>query len=168
MSKTWENYEQVATYLLNQFREKFGLEFVEKKQVVSGEKSGVTWEIDAKGVSENGEGFVIIECRRYTSSKIKQEQIGAIAYRISDTGAEGAIVVSPMGFQEGASKVAGAENIQQVILHPESTTTDYVFQFLNKTMVGSSFNTGVLFGDSYGATICVSGHYDEEENNENT
>ncbi|MCA9372447.1 hypothetical protein KC726_06220, partial [Candidatus Woesebacteria bacterium] len=85
-----------------------------------------------------------------------------------DTGANGGIVITPMGLQEGAERVAKAENIQQVILHPESSTTDYVLKFLNKTMVGASFNSGILFGDSVGATICVSGHFDSSEKENGT
>src|SRR5262250_1546186 len=40
--------------------------------------------------------------------------LGGIAYRIRDSGAEGGIVVSPLGLQEGAAKVAKKENIVSV------------------------------------------------------
>ncbi len=45
-------------------------------------------------------------------------------------------MVSPFGVQEGAAKVAAAENIQVVELDENSTTTEYVLRFLNKVMVG--------------------------------
>lgn len=77
----------------------------------------------------SGEGFIIIECRMYTTSKLKQEDVGALAYRIIDTGAAGGIVVSPLGLQEGAAKVAAAENIQTVYMDEDSTTTDYFLRF---------------------------------------
>lgn len=86
--KTWNNYEEVAAYLLDRNAEKFGLERVEGKQSVYGERSRTNWEIDAKGIKVDGEGFVIIECRRYTTSKQSQERIGALAYKIIDTGAQ--------------------------------------------------------------------------------
>ena len=62
--RQWENYEQVAHYLLNQFAEKFGLRRVEGKQLLVGQ-SGTTWEIDAKGTCQDGVDFVLIECRCY-------------------------------------------------------------------------------------------------------
>ena len=37
-----------------------------------------------------------------------------MAYRISDTGAEGGIIVSPLGVQEGGKKIAETENIVTV------------------------------------------------------
>ncbi len=136
-TKKWESYEEVAQYLLNQFAESFDLGSVEGKQVIPGQ-SGTNWEIDAKGIKIDSEGFLIIECRRYTKSRLNQESIGAIAYRIKDTGAEGGIVVSPLEFQKGAEIVAKHEGIQHVILDPKSTTTDYMLKFLNNIFIGVS------------------------------
>ena len=113
-----------------------GLARVEGKQEVAGLKSGATYEIDAKGVREGREGFVIIECRRYTKSKMNQGKLGALAYRIQDTGAKGGIIVSPLGIQQGAAKIAAAENIISVRLDPNSTPTEFAFQFLKKVFVG--------------------------------
>lgn len=143
--QTWETYEQVAVYIMNQIAEHLGLEHVEGKQHVYGSRSGTDWEIDGKGVKAGDEGFVIIECRRYSKSKQKQEQIAALAYRIMDTGASGAIVVSPLGFQEGAKKVAAAENIQELFMGPESTRTSYVAKFLNNIFVGVTLTVTPTF-----------------------
>jgi hypothetical protein len=134
--KKWESYEEVATYLLNQFAEKFGLSHVEGKQKIIGHRSGTDWEIDAKGVRKGNEGFIIVEARRYTKSRQSQEQLGGLAYRINDTGAKGGILVSPLGMQEGAAKIADSENIINVQLAPNSTTLEYVMRFLNNIMVG--------------------------------
>ena len=134
--KKWMSYEEVATYLINQFRDKFDLESVEQKQVVPGKISSTEYEIDAKGVCKENEGFIIIECRRYTKSRQSQEKIGSLAYRILDTGASGGILVSPLGMQEGASKIATAEKIVSVILDEKSTTHSYVMKFLNDVMIG--------------------------------
>ncbi|MFF7643833.1 restriction endonuclease [Streptomyces canus] len=135
---TWRSYEDVAVYLLDQIASKLDLDRVEDKQKVIGKRSGTEWEIDGKGVKVGNEGFVIIECRRYTTSKQKQEQVAGLAYRIIDTEADGAIIVSPLGLQEGAAKVAEAENIRTVHMDQNSTRTDYMFRFLNEVFVGAS------------------------------
>ncbi|HEX9925708.1 MAG TPA: hypothetical protein VGD99_23840 [Anaerolineae bacterium] len=132
----WETYEEVAAYLLNQIAEEFDLNRVEGKQKVRGKRSGTEWTIDAKGVREEDEAFVIIECRRYTTSKQSQEKLGGLAYRIIDSGANGAILVSPLGMQRGAEKIASAENIHDVFLYENSTRTEYMLQFLNKVWAG--------------------------------
>jgi hypothetical protein len=103
---------------------------------VVGKRSGTTWEIDAKGFRQGDSGFVIVECRRYTTSKQNQEKVGGLAYRIIDTGAEGGIIVSPLGLQEGAERVTAAENIVNVQLSEDSTQHEYVLRFLNKIMIG--------------------------------
>lgn len=135
--RTWQSYEQVAQFLLDKFSKKFGLTRVEGKQKIIGTRSGTTYTIDAKGVRKEGnKAFVIVECRRYTTSRQNQERVGALAYRIIDTGAKGGIIVSPLGLQEGGEKIAQAENIIDVRLGENSTTTDYILSFLNKIFVG--------------------------------
>lgn len=78
-SKTWNTYEEVAQYLLNQFAEYFELGRVEGKQIVPG-KSGTEWEIDAKGVKADGEGFLIVECRRYTKVPLESRKHGSLGF----------------------------------------------------------------------------------------
>ncbi|MCK4392390.1 hypothetical protein KAX17_05750 [Candidatus Bipolaricaulota bacterium] len=134
-STAWKSYEEVAQHLLNEFADRFRLGRVEGKQIVPG-ASGTDWKIDAKGVCEQGDGFVIIECKRYTTQGLCQEIVGGLAYRVVDTGAKGGIVVSPLELQTGARKVAGHSNIIHVKLDPKSTTTDYVMRFLNQVFVG--------------------------------
>ena len=135
MTKAWESYEQVAEFLLGRMAEKLGLDFVEGKQLVEG-RSGATWEIDCKGLRAADGAFIIIECRRRTTSPQKQEDLGGLAYRIHDTGAAGGIIVTPLGLQEGAKKVAKKENIVSVRLDEKSTTVTYVMSFLNQVFVG--------------------------------
>jgi len=135
MVQIWKSYEEVAEYLLNQFADEFGISRVEGKQVVKGRQSGTQWEIDAKGVREGKEGFIIVECRRYVKSKQSQEKLASLAYRIIDTGAEGGILVSPLGLQKGAQKIAASSNIIDVRLNPNSTVQDFAMQFLNKIMI---------------------------------
>jgi hypothetical protein len=133
----WRSYEQVAQYLLDQIAEHFGLGRVEGKQIVPG-ASGTRWEIDAKGVLKTGEGFVIIECRRKPKRRLPQEHVAGLAFRIQDTGAAGGIIVSPLPLQRGARLVAASEGIHKVELSPESTTTDFVLRFLERTLHGVS------------------------------
>ena len=136
-NQKWESFEEVATYLLNQMASEFGLQYVEGKQKIKGLYSNTEWEIDAKGVkADNDEAFIIIECRRYTKSKQKQTQVAALAYTIKDTRATGGIIVSPLGLQEGAAKIAQAENIINVIMNENSTRESYMLSFLNKVFIG--------------------------------
>lgn len=136
-STTWQSYEEVAQHLLNQFAEHFNLGRVEGKQKIQG-TSGAKWEIDAKGIKDNGTGFLIIECRRHTDRRIEQGYVGRVAFSIQDTRAQGGIIVSPLGFQAGAKKVAKSSNIAQVILRPQSTTKEYILEFLGRIFAGLS------------------------------
>jgi hypothetical protein len=133
--KSWRTYEEVATFLLNDLSASFQLDRVEGTQPVAGLRSGTTWEIDAKGVKEGDSGFVLVEVRRYTSSRLSQEDLAAVAYRIQDTGAVGGIVVSPLPLQIGAQRIAEAANIVAVQLNENSTTTEYMLRFLSRVMV---------------------------------
>jgi hypothetical protein len=132
--------------LLNKFSEHFGVKFVEGKQLVEG--SSTNWTIDAKGVCEKGEGIIIVECRRYTTSKLNQEQVGALAYRIQDTKAKGGILVSPLGFQEGAARVAKSNKILEVLLDENSTETGFVIKFLDKMFLGIGIQNTVNVSDT--------------------
>ncbi|MFA6272759.1 MAG: hypothetical protein WC693_06775 [Patescibacteria group bacterium] len=136
MTTEWRTYEEVATYLLGKFATDLGLAEVEGKQTLLGLGSQTEWEIDAKGVLEGRAGFAIIECRRYTTSKQSQEKVGSLAYRIIDTGAHGGIIVSPLGLQEGAQKVAKANQIVNIQLSYNSTPHEFVMEFLNKIFIG--------------------------------
>ena len=51
-------------------------------------------------------------------------------------GAKSGIIVSPLGFQEGAAKVASAENIQDIHMDKDSTTTEYMLRFLDTVFIG--------------------------------
>ena len=138
MKKNWESYEEVAAYLLNQFAKEFGLVHVEGKQTVHGKRSKRNWEIDAKGVKEGNTAFILVECRRYTTSKQNAEKLAALAYKIIDTGADGGIIVSPLGIQSVAAKIAASANILNVQLDANSTPNDFALKFLNKLMIGIS------------------------------
>ena len=160
-SKEWRTYEEVAQYLLEQFADHFGLGHVEGKQLVSG-ASGTNWEIDAKGIKSDGGGIVLVECRRHTTSKLSQEQLGGVAFRIIDTGAQGGITVSPLDLQKGAKLVAAHANIVHVMLDPKSTTTEYVMKFLDKLFVG--LHAEVSFKSSLKIEVIKAGKVVETRN----
>jgi hypothetical protein len=129
--------------LLDQFATELGLDRVEGKQDLPGQRSGTSWEIDAKGVCQGNEGFVIVEFRRYSTSRQEQGKLGHLAYTIIDTGAHGGIIVSALGLQKGAEKIAAAENVVNVILNENCDRYEYIMKFLNKVMIGmrDSINT---------------------------
>jgi hypothetical protein len=145
--QAWKKYEDVAIYLLNEFSDRFGLDRVEGKQHVLGD-SGATWEIDGKAVKRSRDGFLIVECRRSTKSRQSQEKVGALAYRVRDTGARGGIIVSPFDLQKGAQIVAQAESISRVTLTPSSTTQDYLMEFLNEAFVALGASDTATIADS--------------------
>lgn len=157
-SKPWESYEEVAQHLLNEFALHFGLGRVEGKQIIPGQ-SGAIWEIDAKGIKVDGEGFVIVECRRHTTSGLSQESLGGLAFRIIDTGATGGIVVTPLDLQAGARKVAAHSNIVHVTLTPGSTTTEYVMKFLNRVFIGVADTYSVLLKESVTIEVFENGKF---------
>lgn len=132
--KDWASYEEVAVYLLNRFAEHFGLGRVHGKSIVAG--AGTKWELDGIGYSQDGAQFVIVECKRYTKSKVDQETMGGLAFRILRTGASGGIVVTPIGYQAGAANVADHERITRVMLNQDCTTTEYVMRFFDQVQVG--------------------------------
>lgn len=149
--KQWRTYEEVAAEILDRLKVELGLSAVEGKQSIPG-FSGTEWELDAKGIKDGSEAFVIVECRRYTTSRIKQEAVAALAFRIQDTGAAGGFIVSPLGLQEGAQKVAASANIHSVILNAGATPQQFVLSFLGDLFVGL---TGVEARAEAGRVIAV-------------
>lgn len=64
--------------------------------------------------------------------------MGAFAYRIKDLGAAGGYMVTPIGFQDGADKIAKYEGIHEIRLDADSTATDFTVEFLDKVVHGRS------------------------------
>ena len=137
MTAPWQAYELAAQSVLQHIGTELGVTAVEGKQTLDG-KSGTRWEIDAKALQEDGQNFLVVEVRRYTTSALKQEDMGALAYRIGDVGASGGIVVSPLPLQRGAELVAKATGIEHVRLTPDSTATDYLAEYMGRRFLGAS------------------------------
>lgn len=149
--KKWEVYEQASRNALRTVMSQFGLDTVEVKQDLRG-KSGAVWEIDAKAVRLSDGTFFIVECRRYPRRRLKQEAIGGIAYKMKDTGASGALVVSPTGLQKGADKIAAFENIHFIRVSSESTIDQFVCEFRNIVSVGITESSSL-------SVSLIGGHY---------
>jgi hypothetical protein len=147
-----EAYEQAAHRVLADLRSHLGLSAVEGKQTLAG-LSGTDWEIDAKVWLEGGTGFLVVEARRYTTSRLKQEAMAAIAYRIQDLGAAGGIVVSPLPLQSGAELVAKAAGIAHVRLEPDSTTENYLAEYMGKRFIGATTVESANAQDSVSAEV---------------
>ena len=141
-SKKWRDYEEVSEFLINQLRQEFGMQRVEGKQKSIGVDTGTEWEVEAKGVSQDGNGIIIIECRRYTTSRQNQEKIAGMTYRIIDTKAQGGIMISPLGFQKGAEKIAKANNIVSVMIDSNSTPQRFAVDFMHKLFLGTVMDVG--------------------------
>ena len=148
--RKWQSYEEVANYLLNQFAAHFGVGHFESKQVVPG-ASGTSWELDAKGCSAGGSTFLVVECKRHTKSGINQAITAALAWEIQDVGAKGGLLISPVGLQTGARKVANASNIVEVVMSENSTTQDYMMRFLNQVCIG--YTESAVVSDSFSVTV---------------
>jgi hypothetical protein len=133
----WRTYEGIARHLLNELRARLGLSAFEVKQNVTGQ-SGTTWEIDAKGIRNGDEGFVIIECRGYPNGRVMQEEVATLAYRIWNSGAAGGLVVSPLDLQASAKLFAAHEEIVEIQMVPARTTTDFLVKFLDQIFVRRS------------------------------
>ena len=135
MSKESDRYEQVTRAILERCREELGFKEVQPKQRIPG-KSGTSPEIDAICYRAESDGMILVECRRHTTAKIDQEQVYALFGRIIDTGADGGLMVTPLGYQEGAQLVARAYKVSMATLNPEATDREYVLKIAEKLFIG--------------------------------
>ena len=152
MSPPWLVYETAAKSVLEQIREALGIAAVEGKQSVAG-KSGTQWELDARAIQHGGQNFLVVEVRRYTTSRLKQRDVAALAFQIGDVGASGGIVVSPLPLQLGAELVAKAAGIEHLRLSQDSTSLDYLAEYMGRRFLGASVVESVNLTDSCDAVV---------------
>ena len=152
MTAPWLTYELAARKVLADLRQILGLKSIEGKQSLHG-ASGTDWEIDAKAWRKGNEGFVVVEVRRHTVQGLKQEELAAIAFRIADVGGVGGVVVSPLPMQSGALLVANSNNIAHVRVSPESTTEQYMAEFMGRVFFGASITESASATDSSSAVL---------------
>ncbi len=121
--KSWKKYEQVTSFILNKLNDvknELQLSRIEQKQRLKG-KSGNLWEVDAVGYDAVNGKPVPIECKLRSKDKIPQNALADFAYRIHDVGCERGIMVTTIGLQEGAKKIAITENIEIIKLNKNAT-----------------------------------------------
>jgi len=111
--------------VLLSFASEFGISEVEAKQRLMG-GSGAEWEIDAKGIKADGEGFLVIECKQRTNAGIKQSDVAALAFTIRDLNADGAVIVTSVDPQKGAKIIAENQGFKVVFLPKESTFSEFI------------------------------------------
>ena len=128
-ARAWRTYELAAQAMVQTLSGRLKLRGVEGKQRHRGKRSGTRWEIDAKAIDTGDGRIIVVEVRRHTRSRLDQEAVGGVAYRIRDLEAGGAIVVSPLPLQKGAAMVAKAENIRHIQMSPESTPEQWFATF---------------------------------------
>jgi len=153
MTKESEGYEGVARKVVADLGSRFGVCRVEGKQHLAGEHSGTAWEVDGVAWLEDGEGFLLIEARRLTTSRLSQEDTAGVAYRILDTEAAGGIVVSPDRLQAGARRVAAANQILQIEVDAESSLESYLATYLGQRFLGASLSEVATLDDETTASL---------------
>jgi len=152
MSKESERYEEVTRAILFTCREQLGFKDVQPKGDIPGE-SGTSWEIDAICHPADTNGVILVECRRHTTRSIDQEQVGGLVFRIIDTGAEGGLMVTPIGYQEGAQLVAKAGNVTLVTLNADATEREYVLKVAEHLFVGKEARVRIVLGGSASPSV---------------
>lgn len=155
MSRESDHYEAVTRQILHNLREHLGLDSIRGKAKYAGHRSGTKWEIDGTCYRAATGTFVLIECRKYTEDRVKQGEVGDLAYRIADVGADEGLIVTPIGFQEGARLVARAERIGLVRLNAEATESDYVLEIAGQLFSGFSLYENVAGKDSVLVSVFI-------------
>ncbi|MBN1136744.1 MAG: restriction endonuclease [Anaerolineae bacterium] len=61
--------------------------------------------------NDMGKPFLIVECKRYTTTKLDVNDVGEFVSRFEDTGAEHGVLVSPLGFSLAAQNLAKAKGV---------------------------------------------------------
>lgn len=150
--KKWEAYEAAAKQVIGDLRVKLGVIKVGGKQKIAG-IDGTTYELDAVAWTDASGSFLLVEARRHTSSRLDQDAVNAIAYKLYKVGAEGAIILSPLPLQAGAKKVADFDHIEHILLSADSTAEDYLAEYLGQHFLGASIVESTTAGDACDATV---------------
>jgi RecB family endonuclease NucS len=123
---SWRNYEATIRSLIDKLRSvknQLNLIKIEPKTKING-VSGTIWEIDGIGYDAD-DNLVPIECKLRSKYKISQSILASFAYIIKDIGATRGIIVTPIGLQKGAKKIAEHENIEVITLNQNATSNEF-------------------------------------------
>ncbi|MBH8561996.1 restriction endonuclease [Nostoc sp. CENA67] len=134
----WRKYENYTRQILNNDRiQKYLEEYfnlydlkIKPKKKLPGKKTKTKWEVDAYGYDIDNH-LVLIECKHYETRYVVQNTIAAFAYIIKDVEAQRGIVVTTLGLQSGAIKVAKTENIGLLKLDYNSTDNNFFIRFIS-------------------------------------
>ena len=151
--KRWETYEEVTKQLLNDVRDYFGLSRAEEKQKVKG-LSEAEWEVDVVAYNVDGGKLVLVECKHRSKAALSQDSLAGFAYKIKDAKADHGIIVTTIGLQEGAYKIAKSEGITVIKLDYNSTSDNYIAQITNQIFVKRTDNVRLV--ESFKAELCDS------------
>ncbi|QMS90988.1 restriction endonuclease [Nostoc edaphicum CCNP1411] len=132
----WRKYENYTRKILSDDRvQKYLQEYfnlhnlkIKPKRKLIGKKTGTKWEVDAYGYNIDNH-LVLIECKHYEKRCVVQNVIAAFAYIIKDVEAQRGILVTTLGLQSGAIKVAKNENIGLLKVDYNSTEKNFVVHF---------------------------------------
>jgi hypothetical protein len=87
---------------------------------------------------QGGGVFSVNNQGRMTQSLLSTVASTDFDWAFTHTGARGALIVTPLGLQEGANKVGQAANVVSVTLNADCTPTEFVMAFLDKVFLGVS------------------------------
>lgn len=83
--------------------------------------------------------------------------MAALAHRIKDLGGTDGIIISPRSLQLGAKPIAEHEHIAELRLAADSTTENYIAQFLAQTFHHATVKSGFAIRDICSATVVKAG-----------
>lgn len=152
MTKESDKFEHVTQMILQNLREHLGYERVEGSQKYPGQRSKVERQVDVT-VYQTGGKRILVECKLH-KRPIDVTYIEAFYYKIHhDIRADGGLMVSPVGFTEGARGIADAEEIGMAVLNPDATEHDYLLEIAGQLWRGISFEEIVQANDEFKAVI---------------
>jgi hypothetical protein len=127
---------------LERFKDELKLATIEPPCDVALPREGGSFKADAVAYDLDGRKF-IIEYRQHKTSRLAQEAMFALSYRVIESNSAGGFVVTPLPLQKGANLCAKANNILSIELGENSTPEEFSIKFLNKIFVGLVTRIGV-------------------------
>ncbi len=154
MTKESDEFEHVTQLILNNLREHLGYERVEESKKYPGQRSKVKRQVDVTAYRTDGKK-ILVECKLH-KRPIDVEYMEAFYYKIfRDVEADGGLMVSSVGFTEGATGVANAEMISMAVLNPDATEHEYLLEISGHLWRGVSFEDIVPITDEFKFTSVV-------------
>ena len=155
MTTESDDFERITRIILHNLREHLGYEQVEESRKYPGKRSGVKRQVDVTAYRTDGKK-ILVECKLH-NRPINVTYMEAFYYKIHrDIGADGGLMVTSIGFTEGAEGIANAETIGMATLNPDATEQEYILKIAGVLWRGVSFEDIVPISDEFKATGMVS------------